>query len=67
MLVVAELLSQLWGEAVYVTYYLKNLTPTNTDRGGHKTRREIGALSCLGSEAGALSCLVSERDCLTLS
>jgi hypothetical protein len=33
MLVVAELPSQLWGEAVHVAYYLKNLTPTNTDAG----------------------------------
>jgi hypothetical protein len=29
----AELPSQLWGEAVHVACYLKNLTPTNTDAG----------------------------------
>jgi hypothetical protein len=58
MLVVAELLSQLWGEAVYVTYYLKNLTPTNTDRGGHKTRQDAKSAPCLVLEVKQVPCLV---------
>jgi hypothetical protein len=33
MLVAAELPSQLWGEAVHVACYLKNLTPIGTDAG----------------------------------
>jgi hypothetical protein len=40
MIATAELPSQLWGEAVHVACYLKNLTPTDTDV-GLKSAKEL--------------------------